>query len=190
MHEIWKDVNVEEFSHLYQVSNLGNVRSLDKIVIKKNKLKHNIFIFCKGKIKKQSKHNHGYSVLSLANGKSNKQFFVHRLVALTFIPNDDSNKKHINHINGIKNDNRVENLEWTNASLNAIHAVSLGLIKSGKDSKLSKPIYQINASNGEIIARFGSIRDVERRLGYLNTNIGFALKDKGKTAYGFKWQYA
>ena len=80
----------------------------------------------------------GYSIVCLhVNGKQ-KNEYVHRLVAKTYIPNPD-NRKEVNHINGIKTDNRVENLEWCTAKENTNHAVSMGLRNNkGENNYLSK----------------------------------------------------
>lgn len=93
--EIWKDIT--GYQGKYQVSNIGNIR-------KKNKDKRfNSWRILKGRIE------FGYQRISL--GKEKKRCFAHRLVAIEFIENRE-NKPNINHINGIRNDNRVGNLEW------------------------------------------------------------------------------
>jgi hypothetical protein len=63
------------------------------------------------------------------------------------------------------------------------------LKKSGKDSTLAKPIYQIDKLSGEIVKKFECIKDVKKEIGFKESNIRFALKDENKTAYGFKWKY-
>ena len=103
-------------------------------------------IFSKRKKLKQSKRN-GYLCVSLCNNGFSKSFNVHRIIAEAFIPNP-GNKPQVNHINGIKTDNRVENLEWVTQSENTIHALSIGLYnpipKNRKD--LSKKVYQYDLS--------------------------------------------
>ncbi|MEN9701291.1 MAG: Listeria phage [Bacteroidota bacterium] len=83
--------------------------------------RHNKFL-------KPFKNHKGYLMVSVTNNKKCKHISVHRLVAINFIDNIE-NKPQVNHINGIKNDNRVENLEWVTASENSIHAHKNGLIK-------------------------------------------------------------
>lgn len=88
----------------------------------------------------------GYISVNLNNNGFRKYFFLHRLVAMTYIPNPQ-NKPQVNHINGIKNDNRVENLEWVTLSENIQHAVKTGLrdkahLKAKIDN--SKPVIDTN----------------------------------------------
>jgi len=114
--EIFKDFT--GYEGMYQVSNLGNIKS-----------------FKCGKIKmlKKSFNSGGYLNVTFHKNKFSTVFFVHRLVAELFIPNPE-NKSQVNHINGIKTDNRAENLEWNSQSENIIHANSTGL----SDSKLTE----------------------------------------------------
>ncbi len=144
--EIWKDVDgYEEF---YQVSNLGRIRSLDRMVQEPKKTR-----LVKGRILKQGKNGAGYLYLSAQDGINKpKNLLSHRLVAQHFIPNPE-NKRTVNHKNGIKTDNRVENLEWNTYSENLKHAFKLGLScktgeKSGFSKLTEKQVLEIRSTKG------------------------------------------
>ena len=98
-------------------------------------------IFVDGKERKLSTHSAGYKVVRI----DNKLYYIHRLVASQYIPNPQ-NKPEVNHINGIKDDNRVENLEWVSGKENMKHALKNGLLEDGlmKIRKLTtEDVFQI-----------------------------------------------
>ena len=129
--EVWKDVVGYE-GH-YQVSDHGRVRSLDREVPLGKSTKK-----IKGKIRKQVLHKLGYPMLNLSKNKEVKGDLVHRLVALHFVDNVNGYPE-INHINGIKDDNRATNLEWCTRRENLQHAYDTGLVnQQGSDSVNAK----------------------------------------------------
>lgn len=120
MEEIWKDI--EGYEGNYQVSSLGRVRSLDRHVNHHKGGKKIVH----GKILNPFINWDGYIRVELSKLCSKKKFFIHRLVADSFIPNPE-NKPEVNHKNGIKSDNFIENLEWMTSSENQKHSFSNGL---------------------------------------------------------------
>lgn len=110
--EIWKAI--KGYEGIYEVSTDGRVRSL----------KRNNYIMSGLKV------THGYIAVALSKEGTRSMKLLHRVVAETFIPNPD-NKPQVNHINGIKSDNRVSNLEWVTAQENIDHAIKTGLIGVG-----------------------------------------------------------
>lgn len=121
--EIWKDI--KGYEGWYQVSNQGRVRSLDRTVYFKDGKRSRTY---KGKILRY-KYYHGYQMVNLLRNKEINTVYVHKLVINAFIPKVDG-KTWTNHKNGIKSDNRAENLEWCTPSENSIHANKNGLCKN------------------------------------------------------------
>lgn len=158
--EVW--VDIDGYENFYQVSSMGRVRSLDRVVmcgIKTQTLYQ--------KIRKQSLDSDGYCVINLFRDGKAKRHKVHRIVGNHFIYNT-KNKPHINHKKGIKTDNRVTELEWATVSENNKHSFNIGL-KCGKkgeshwNSKLDKfKVLKIRAflQLGLPISKIGSMFDV------------------------------
>jgi len=133
--EIWAPI--KGFENKYEISSEGRVRSFKKT--------KNEFLILKNFERK------GYYRTYLHR----KFYSLHRIVAETFIPNLE-NKPFINHKNGIKTDNRVENLEWCTRSENAIHAYNMGLMKQGKDNIQVKPLLLFNLEGKHISTLYGN----------------------------------
>lgn len=175
--EIWKPIS--GYEGIYEVSNFGRVRSCDRIVTYNNGVKHKY----NGKVLRSSNNTHGYLNVTLCNNRGHKTATIHRLVATAFIPNPE-NKTTINHINEIKTDNRVENLEWMTVKENINH----GTHNERLAKTQGKPIQQFTR-DGKIIAEFWSMHEADRKLGITFKNISACVRGKRKTAGGYIWKY-
>lgn len=145
--------------------------------------------------------NTGYYRATLRHKNIIEYKSIHRLVAEAFIPNPN-NYPIINHINGIKTDNRVENLEWCTYKHNNEEAFRLGLNKFniknlrswsnkfGKEHNCSKKVYQIDKNTDEIINTFYGVKEANRKTGISYHSIYSVVLYKRKTAGGYKWRYA
>lgn len=167
--EIWKAI--KGFEEQYEVSNIGNIRSIDRIV------KHYVDGFTrkyKGTSKNIRLNDKGYFRCNLKKDGKRFDFTTHRLVAEAFIPNEE-NKPVVNHKNGIKTDNRVENLEWCTISENVIHATKNRLIKTKLTDK-------------EALEIFNSLLST-RKLGEIyKVHASIIWRIKNKKAYKHLWQ--
>lgn len=126
--EVWKDI--KGYEGIYQVSNLGNLKSLTRIIYDKNGVNKTI----KGKPLKASTTLYGYKTVVFRNGKNKENFRVHRLVAKAFIKNE-KDKPYVNHLDGDKTNNKVTNLEWCTNSENMKHAFKTGLKRPSNPNK-------------------------------------------------------
>ena len=164
--EIWKDI--KGFEGIYQVSNLGRVKS---------------FCGLKEKILKPKLTRNGYYQVGLHKNSIRKFYCVHRLVYEAFngtIPEG----LQVNHTNEVKTDNRLSNLNLMTPKENMNWGT--GIERRAKSK--SKSILQYDLQDN-LIKEYASIYQVERELGFNHSNIVNCCKEKQKTAYDYKWQY-
>lgn len=199
MDEIWKDI--PGYEGKYEVSNLGNVRSLN--------YNHTGEI----KLLKQGTNKKGYKLVNLCKNGKQKCYLIHRLVAMTFIPNPN-NLPIINHKDENKVNNNVNNLEWCtyeynnnygtrNERTSESHKGKKGCwygkqlseehkkkISESLKGKTSKPILMYD-KKGKFIRRFNSITEANEYFGKKRnySSICKCLKGRRKTAYGFIFKY-
>lgn len=187
-HEIWKDI--KGYEGLYQVSNIGRVRSLDTLINN-----HRGVYIKRKRVKAISDATGGYKSVCLCKNGTHKTCLVHILVAKAFIPNP-FNKRTVNHKDCNKSNNCVSNLEWATDSENIKHAYMHGLKKSPK-AQLGKfgfrsskgiPVVQIDKRTNRIIFIYGSAKDAQRHTGVNYTDILYCTQGKLKTAGGFIWR--
>lgn len=188
--EVW--VDIPGYEGHYQVSNLSRIRSLDKLVnggrsgvkLKKSKVLTHA-------------NRHGYRCVTLSKHGMSKTNLVHRVVASVFIPNLD-NKPFINHINGIKHDNRIENLEWCTGKENSDHKFNVLGYKQSKETnkkiqvyvqqraiKLRKPVKCI-----EDDLLFESVEETAKHYGVTRRAIRNLIQKKSYSRKGKSFIYA
>ena len=138
--ETWRPA--EGYEHLYQVSNYGRVKSVDRTETCKN----GVIRFRKGMVLKPHQNYSGYLWVSFCKNDVRKKKKIHRLVAQCFLPNPEG-KPQVNHIDGNKHNNHVNNLEWVTPKENIHHAVENNLRKTNKLS--SENVLNIRASINE-----------------------------------------
>ena len=139
-------VDIPGYEGYYQVSNYGNVRSLDRVIKEKTGKTQTL----KGRILKQRINPGGYHYIELGKNGTKATFAVHQLVAQAFIPNPDS-KPTVNHIDGNKLNNSVANLEWSTYSENLKHAYKTGLRRTVKFSEVGSKNYKRKLKPEQVI---------------------------------------
>jgi len=179
--EIW--LPIVGYEGLYSVSNLGNIKRVERIKFTKNgrmwKLKERPCVIWDN--------SHGYMTASLHKESVTKTKTVHRIVAIAFLSNEE-NKKCVNHKNEIRNDNRVDNLEWCTYSENSKHAFDV--LK--RDRRIGKGMGGDNARSVSIKCVqtdkvFSSIRDAVREMNIPITTIYSAISRQRMTREGYSF---
>lgn len=167
--EVWKDI--KGYEGLYQVSNLGRVRSLDRHIKRVSKRGAVIYQFHKGRVLSPKTTKSGYLEVQLFDSNSNgKMWRVHRLVAKTFIPCTDSTLE-VNHIDENKLNNEVENLEWCNRQYNTNYGTrnqKIGIANIYRAKISSKDIEKMKSlrDNGIRVREIAQMFDISTNYTY------------------------
>lgn len=169
--EEWRDI--PNYKGLYQVSNMGNVRSMNYNHTGKERI-----------LKPRTKKS-GYLFVALCKDSKVKQYYLHRLVAQAFVPNDDpENKTEVNHIDESVNNNKASNLNWMTPKENSNWGT--GIERSRK--KRSKPVKQLTL-NGALVTIWPSTIEAGRN-GFSQGAVCACCNGQYETYKGFRWVYA
>lgn len=178
--ESWR--SVKGLEGVYEVSDLGRVRSVNRSIVDKRGVTRRY----KGRIIHQSINADGYYVVSLMYKNTSKTGRVNRIVAEAFIYNEDKdNKDIVNHIDENRLNNLLNNLEWCDTRYN----ITYGTAKERQVSKLSKPVYQVDVNTGLILNKFKSSAEAEEITGVSRGSVNAVSKGFQKTGGGFNWVY-
>lgn len=164
--EIFKDVI--GYEGIYQISNLGNIKSLSRCVVRSN----NRNFITKTKINKNHICDTGYYAIRLKKLGVSKIFKVHRLIAVAFMPNTE-NKPQINHIDGNKLNNDISNLEWCTNKENAIHAYKNKL--SNPSTKIAVEFTKVKVIDTVTDITYNSIIEASKAVGYSRSHTSLML---------------
>lgn len=185
--EEWKDIL--NWEGLYQESSFGRIKTTQRYINKKD---GNTAII-QSKIRALVSSGNGYFKIVLYRGGIGRTYWVHRLIAETFLPNPE-NKPQVNHKWGIKTDNRVSELEWATAAEDHLHAEKVlghrwdkGIRRKGKDHAQSRRIKQINIKTGAVIKIWDCVSDVIRAK--IAISASACALGKLNSSGGFKWKY-
>lgn len=187
MQEEWKDI--VGYEGIYRVSNQGKVLSLNYGPKGKNH-----FINNSERVMRQTKSNCGYLQVMLYKDGKPKVKYVHRLVAEAFIEKVDGMNQ-VNHKDGDKTNNSVENLEWVSARQNTRHAINAGLRpvnqiigKHGTDNPLTRTVIQCD-TNGNVVKIWESCEAAAKYYSTSRNSIRRCINGHRKTHRGYLWKY-
>ena len=178
LNELWKPV--KDWEQYYEISNYGRVRRI-RYDDNSKKEQYRLPYYLKPK-----KDKDGYLKYALCLKRKNKYYFAHRLVATHFIDNVKK-KPCVNHKDGDKQNNYVNNLEWCSIRYNNVHALENGL-RNMKNNKLSKEVYQYDM-DGNLVNIFQSANDAKRITGYSQGHISECCRGEIKQYNGYIWKY-
>lgn len=190
MIEIWRAV--VGYEGLYQMSSFGRVKSLERVDRRGKRIPERLL--------KPVKNRYGYLQLNLHKNGKVTTFKVHRLVGMVFPDMVDwtedakgrpFNKLTINHLNEVKTDNRVENLQWCPLEYNLEYGTGRErAAKTKTNGKLSKPVYQYTLS-GEFVREWPSTIEIQRQTGWNQSAISACCRNVRHyhSAYGYIWSY-
>lgn len=174
MEEIWKDV--VDFGGYYEVSSLGRIRSVSRIVTVGNRS-----WVMPSKIRKASKNKYGYLIINFRVGGENTTCILHRVVAKAFIPNPN-HLPEVNHKNGIKSDNNILNLEWVTSKDNVKHAWVNKLIKKPRHGPYNSKAKMSYEKITELKTLYDSgnytLTELAKRINVSRTTLGDAFKGR------------
>lgn len=178
--EIWKDI--EGYEGMYQVSNMGRVRALDRV--KPNSGGQ----IAKGHILPQSDNGHGYRFVSLWKFNKGRRFYVHRLVASAFIPNPN-NFPIINHKDENKSNNRYENLEWCTQKYNINYGNHMKRLKESYIANGNNRPIDVYDKNGAFLKTFDCSNEVCKELGVHRRGLYLVCQGVAKSYKGYRFAF-
>ena len=177
--EVW--LPIKGYEGYYEVSSLGRVRSLPRVVTLSNGVKRPT----PGKVLKQSAYGRGYKAVGLTKNNVPDKRSVHRLVAEAFVPNDEGLPE-VNHIDEDKHNNRADNLEWCDRRYNNAY----GTTKMRAAASSGKPVLQKSLDDGHIINAWATEGLAAAFTGATQSGISMCCRGESKSSGGFAWEWA
>lgn len=185
MEEVWKQV--KGFEGLFEVSNFGRVKRLPYTLIGNTKgFKKSYVRYFKGGVLKGTVCKNGYCRVTLAKNGETHYCHVHRLVAEAFIPNPE-NLPFVNHIDEVRTNNRVDNLEWCSCQYNNTYKDARKRFAEAYSRNHSYPIKMLTLS-GKLVQTFPSIKEAAKAVGVTANTVYRAIVKERKTAAGHIWE--